>query len=155
MFDQLRVSVPRHRLAGAVFALLLAAVALMAQAAPGSTGSVTPVRPYTPGDKVWTSAPPVTALTDSGTGCQRVPASGYVGHNVYAQTSVKYSSYWSWSAASAVESFHWYVFNSGGALTANGGSSGGGAGAAVPANNNYWKVQNQGADPQAWNVCWS
>ena len=155
MFDQLRVSVPRQRLGGAVLVLLLAAVALTAPAAPGSNGSVTPVAPYRPGDQVWTSTPPVTDLTDSGTGCQRVPATGYLGHNVYAQASVKYSTYWSWSAASAAESFHWYVFTSGGALSANGGSSGGGGGAAVPANNNYWKVQNQGADPQAWSVCWS
>lgn len=113
------------------------------------------VEPYRPGDKVWLRSPPPAEVGVLGSGCQRVPASGYIGQYVYAQTTAQYSNYWSWSASSASQPFHWYVFTSGGVLKADGGSSGGGGSVTVPANIHYWKVQNLGSTPQAWNVCWS
>lgn len=114
-----------------------------------------PVASYQPGDQVWTTEPPAVVLAPLGSGCQRVPSTGYISDGVYAQTSGEYSNYWSWSDASAVQPFHWYVFTSGGTLKANGSSPGTGGATTVPANVNYWKVQNQGSVPQAWNVCWS
>lgn len=114
-----------------------------------------PVAPYRPGDLVWTTSPPVAQLVPFGSSCQRVPSSGYIGHDVYAQTTGEYSSSWSWSAASSHEAFHWYVFNAGGSLEADDYSGGGSGSISVPANVNDWKVQNLGADPQAWTACWS
>lgn len=138
-------------LVGSVATSVLTSSARATSAAPGPQ----PVRSFRAGDIVWMSTPPTVVLAPMGTGCQRVPATGYIGPNVYAQTTGQYSSYWSWSASSSVEPFHWYVFTSGGALKANGASGGGGGSTLVPANINYWKTQNQGRTPQAWNVCWS
>jgi hypothetical protein len=117
------------------------------------TVTVTPVRPWHPGDQVWTTSPPPSGLSVTATGCQRVPSSGYIGHLAYAQTSVEYSNYWDWSVASSAESFSWYVKTSGGTIVSHGTSSGGAGSASVGANILYWQVQNTGVDPQAWTVC--
>lgn len=114
-----------------------------------------PVRPYQPGDHVWYGDAPVVTLPSRGTGCERVPSTGYLATGASARTTGEYSSYWNWSAGSAAEPYDWWIYTSGGTLEAS-GSSGGGSGArTVPANVNYWKVKNLGADPQAWNACWS
>lgn len=55
----------------------------------GQAVTVEPVRPYRPGDKVWLTSPPVTELrvtSMSAADCQRVPATGYIGTNVYADS---------------------------------------------------------------------
>lgn len=116
---------------------------------------VTPVRAYQPGDKVWTSAAqvPPPAQPDAN-GCERVPSSGYIGHDVYAQSSLEYSNYWYWSGGSSNESFSWYIKHADGSIEAHGASPGGGGSQSVGANNYYWQVQNTGSDAQAWNVCY-
>jgi hypothetical protein len=115
----------------------------------------TPVRAYQPGDKVWTSnaqvPPPARPDAD---GCQRVPSSGYIGYDVYGQTSLEYSNYWYWSGSSSNESFSWYIKHNDGSIEAHGTSAGGGGSQSVGANNYYWQVQNTGTDPQAWNACY-
>lgn len=115
----------------------------------------TPVRAYQPGDKIWTSNAqvPPPARPDAN-GCQRVPSSGYIGYDVYAQTSLEYSNYWYWSGSSSNESFSWYIKHSDGSIEAHGTSAGGGGSQSVGANNYYWQVQNTGTDPQAWNACY-
>lgn len=120
-----------------------------------ATASAGPPPPWHPGDLVWTSPPPVTELQALSSGCQRVPATGYISPGVYAETSSQYSTFWDWSAASAADPFHWYIFTSGGTLKAHGASGGGGGSRSVSANVHYWKVQNQGSVPQAWSVCWN
>jgi len=115
-----------------------------------------PPRPWQPGDQVWTTEPPVTALVGPlSDGCTRVPASGYIGPGVYASTSAKYSVFWTWSASSSGQPFHWYIYTATNVLKAHGYSSGGGGSQSVSANNHYWKVQNQGTVGQAWSVCWN
>jgi hypothetical protein len=151
-------------IAAAIIAVLAALAAAVlssgpAKAAPSSTARtwIEPVRPYRHGDFVWTTSPPVTLVeTESllSSGCQRVPASGYIGTGVYASSSSQYSNYWSWGAASSRQPFHWYVKRTDGSNAANGSSSGGGGSASVSPSTHYWKVQNQGSTPQAWNVCW-
>jgi hypothetical protein len=115
----------------------------------------TPVRSYQPGDKVWTSSAsvPAPAIPDAN-GCQRVPSSGYISHDVYAQTTLEYSNYWYWSGGSSNESFSWYIKQNDGTIVAHGASPGGGGSQSVGANNYYWQVQNTGSDPQAWNACY-
>lgn len=118
---------------------------------------VEPVRPYQPGDLVWTMSPPVTQIeTESllSSGCQRVPASGYVGTGVYASSSSQYSNYWSWGAASSGQPFAWFVKRSDESNADSGASGGGGGSSSLASNVYHWKVQNQGSSPQAWNVCW-
>lgn len=156
-----------HRLSlGFVAATLLTLVVAAATPERAATASsrsstsalvmtVTPVRPYRPGDKIWltTPAPPaVVALSD---GCQRVPATGYIGTNVYANSTAQYANYWSWSEASSAQAFYWYIKKTDNTTVAFDFSSGGGGSRSVAANVYYWKVQNQGATPQAWNVCYS
>jgi hypothetical protein len=115
----------------------------------------TPVRAYQPGDRVWTSSAQVPAPAQpDANGCQRVPSSGYIGYDVYAQTSTEYSNYWYWSGGSSNESFSWYIKQSGGSIEAHGSSPGGGGSQTVGANNYYWQVQNTGSDAQAWNACY-
>lgn len=148
---------------GVVFVLVAAVIGPATASASARSSSARgsaallppPVAPYRPGDQIWITEPPVVVLAPLGSGCQRLPSTGYIGSGVYAQTSSEYSNYWNWSDASAVQPFHWYVFTSGGSLKANGPSPGTGGATMVPANSNYWKVQNQGSVPQAWNVCWS
>lgn len=158
----------RRRLAREALAAVLMALAAVVAAPAAESASAhsirrtslaasipPPVPPYQPGDQVWTTHPPPVVLAPLGSGCQRVPSTGYISSGVYAQTTSEYSNYWNWSDASAAQPFHWYVFTSGGTLKSNGPSPGTGGATTVPANANYWKVQNQGSVPQAWNVCWS
>lgn len=117
--------------------------------------TVEPVRPYRGGDLVWMSSPPVTQLvTPLSSGCQRVPATGYIGTNVYADSTSEYSNYWSWGSSSSGQPFYWYVKRSDESNAGNGYSTGGGGSSSVAANVYHWKVQNKGSTPQAWNVCW-
>lgn len=118
--------------------------------------TITSVRPYQLGDKVWTTNASVPAPTiPNASGCQRVPSSGYISTNVYASTTDEYATSWNWSASSSNEPFYWYIKHTDGSNQAYGYSSGGGGSDSVPGNVYYWEVQNKGADPQAWNVCYS
>lgn len=84
-------------IAAAILAVLAASAAAilnsdLAKAAPSDQTRtwIKPVRPYQPGDLVWTTSPPVTEIgTESSlsSGCQRVPASGYISTGVYASSS--------------------------------------------------------------------
>jgi hypothetical protein len=115
-----------------------------------------PVRPYQPGDKVWTSNDqvPPPAQPDAN-GCQYVPSTGYIGHNVYGTTTYEYSNYWYWDGSSSGEPFHWYIRRlSDDQALYDGHSDGGGGSQYTNANNWRWQVQNQGADPQRWHVCY-
>lgn len=158
----------RRRLTAPIAAAILAILAPftatllnsdLAKAAPSGKAQtwIEPVRPYQPGDLVWTTSPPVADVQTHGllsSGCQRVPASGYIGTGVYASSSSQYSNHWSWGAASSGQPFSWFV-KRGDESNADSGSSGGGGGSSSLASNVYhWKVQNQGSSPQAWNVCW-
>jgi len=151
----------RHRLlVGAALALLLSAFVvggMSRQAQASSTQPPAPptVVPYQPGDQVWFGEAPTVVLSPLGSGCQRVPSTGYLATGATARTTGEYSNYWSWSAASAGEPFDWWVYTSTGVLYASGYSPGGGGSTTTPANVTYWKVKNLGADPQAWDVCWS
>lgn len=140
----------------ALVAIAAFSVVVPAAASGGST-VVVPLAPapWQPGDLVWTSDPPVTELSALSNGCQRVPATGYIGSGVYARTTTEYSVFWSWSAGSASQPFHWWIFNAAGTVKASGSSGGGGGSASVTAANHYWKVRNDGSTPQAWNVCWN
>lgn len=144
--------------------LLLAGAAMAVWAVPGMaaesapTGSlkvtVTPVRPYQPGDYVWLTTPPRSEVGAMATGCERVPASGYISTNVYADSNAHYANFWQWGAASSGQSFNWWVKRTDNSNWASGSSSGGSGQASGAANILYWKVQNKGATPQAWNVCY-
>jgi len=133
---------------------------------PGDTASSPmapppPPRPWQPGDKVWTTEPPVTPQTFTAAltplfafPCERVPATGYISRNVYARTANNYNSnYWTWSAGSSSQAFHWYIITTGGTIKAHGESGGGSGSQSVSTDLHYWKVQNHGTTPQAWNVC--
>lgn len=118
---------------------------------------VEPVRPYQPGDHVWSTAPPPVTITSAAllsSGCQRVPATGYIGTNVYADSSAQYSNFWYWGAASSGQPFYWYVKRNDNSNADSGYSTGGNGSSSVAANIYHWKVQNKGSSPQAWNVCW-
>lgn len=151
-------------IAAAILAVLAASAAAilnsdLAKAAPSDQTRtwIKPVRPYQPGDLVWTTSPPVTEIgTESSlsSGCQRVPASGYISTGVYASSSSQYSNYWSWGAASSGQPFNWYVKRNDESNADSGSSSGGGGSSSLASNVYHWKVQNQGGTPQAWNVCW-
>ena len=155
----------RHLFAGAAFTAILAFPAAGA-ADPGQAlfvssllaplAAVEPVRPYQPGDQVWLTSPPVTQIgttTATAGGCERVPSTGYIGTNVYADSSSQYSNYWSWGSASSGQPFYWYVKRNDNSNADSGFSSGGGGSSSIGANIYHWKVQNQGSTPQAWNVC--
>lgn len=118
--------------------------------------TVTPVRPYQPGDQVWLTTPPVSTsgVQPMASGCERVPATGYIGTNVYASSGTHYANFWQWGSASSGQPFNWYVKRTDGSNVASGSSDGGGGQTQVGANNLYWKVQNRGSTPQAWNVCY-
>jgi hypothetical protein len=152
----------RHRRLVAGFGLaLLVAAALgtgtgrVANASTNQPPIPPPVAAYQPGDQVWYGEAPTVVLNPLGSGCQRVPSTGYLATGATARTTGEYSNYWNWSAASAGEPFDWWVYSTGGALYSNGYSGGGGGYTNTPANTEYWKVKNLGADPQAWDVCWS
>lgn len=127
----------------------------IARAATGTTVTVTPVRPYQPGDLVWLTTPPRSGdVSTMATGCERVPASGYIRTNVYADSNAHYANFWQWGAASSGQAYNWWVKRSDNSNWASGSSSGGAGQASGGANILYWKVQNKGATPQAWNVCY-
>jgi hypothetical protein len=117
--------------------------------------TITPALAFKPGDTVWTTtaAVPPPAKPDAN-GCVRVPSSGYIGHLVYASSSAEYATYWQWSSGSSSEPFYWYIKHTDGSNQSYGYSSGGGS-QNVPGNVYYWEVQNQGSDPQAWEVCFN
>ena len=60
------------------------------------------------------------------------PASGYqdISSNpgVYAQTTPEYAGSWNWIQLSASYDYYWYIFTSGGTLTASGHKPNGGGG---------------------------
>lgn len=150
----------RRRLVGAALVLLLGALLTSANSRQAIASTTQPpipppVAPYQPGDEVWYGEAPIVVLGPLGSGCQRVPSSGYLATGATARTTGEYSNYWSWSAASAGEPFDWWVYSTGGTLYGSGYSGGGGGYTTTPANVNYWKVKNLGAQPQAWDVCWS
>ncbi len=158
----------RHSLAAAALAAVIAFPAAgaadpghapQASAPAGPAVAVEPVRPYQPGDKVWLTSPPVTEFqmataTASAGDCQRVPSTGYIGTNVYADSVSAYSNYWSWGGSSSGQPFYWYVKRNDNSNADSGYSNGGGGSSSIGANIYHWKVQNQGSTPQAWNVCW-
>lgn len=121
---------------------------------PTVIATVTPIRPYQPGDIVWTSSPPPPPLSADSmdVGCDRVPATGYIGTNVYADSGAHYANFWNWGPGSSGEAYYWYIKKTDGTTQTNGYGSGGDS-ASVPANIYRWKVQNKGAYPQAWQVC--
>lgn len=118
--------------------------------------TIEPVRPYRPGDQVWLSAPPVAHVSaiSSTSGCQRVPSTGYIGTNVYADSTSESANYWSWGSASSGQPFYWYVKRADNTNADSGYSAGGGGSSSITASTYHWKVQNKGSTPQAWNVCW-
>lgn len=144
-------------LAGIALALLLAAAAGTGRGDAASTQPPIPppVAPYHPGDQVWYGEAPTVVLSPLGSGCQRVPSTGYLSTGSTARTTAEYSNYWSWSAASAGEPFDWWIYSTGGTLYASNYSGGGSGYTTTPANTEYWKVKNLGGAPQAWDVCWS
>ncbi len=119
------------------------------------TVTVTPVRPYQPGDFVWTTSPPslpAVGASAMDVGCDRVPATGYNGTNVYADSGAHYANHWNWGAGSSGEAYYWYVKKTDGTTQASGYTNSADS-ASVPANVYRWIVQNKGAYPQAWQVC--
>ncbi len=117
--------------------------------------TITPVRPYQPGDIVWYDTPPAPDGFAPDSPCERVPSTGYIGQGVFASSGSHFSSNWSWGAGSSGQAFTWYIKLPNEA-TADGGTSGGGGGnTTLSANTYHWKVQNNGGTPQAWTVCYS
>jgi hypothetical protein len=116
--------------------------------------TVTPVRPYRPGDKVWLQAPPAAEFGALATGCQRLPTTGYIGTNVYANSTAQYANYWEWSNSSSAQPFFWYIKRTDDSNADSGSSTGAGSSRTLGANVYYFKVQNKGSSPQAWNVCY-
>ena len=98
-----------------------------------------------------------TTQARKATGCPSVPASGFIGPNVYASSGTHASTAWSWTNSSSNQPFHWYVFNSSNQVVADGYTADGSGGStAVSSGNHYWKVQNLGSTNQRWaEVCWS
>src|SRR5262249_37082406 len=94
--------------------LVLAASLLSATAAEARGPHVRPI-PYRPGSLVWaTTPPPGLQARPLSNGCDRVPATGYIGSGVYSQSGTHVSGSWDWSGSSAGEPFHWYIFTPGG-----------------------------------------
>ena len=89
------------------------------------------------------------------TTCGPVPASGNVGSGVYAQSSSRSSTVWTWDGSVTGQAYHWYVFNSSNVLLADGQvNNGSGSSTVVAAGVHYWKAQNQGSSATHWgNVC--
>jgi hypothetical protein len=151
----------RRRIIGSASLALAAVIVATAGAAPSTNSTAPgasippPPPPYQPGDQIWYGEAPPVVLNPLGSGCQRVPTTGYLAPGATDRTTGEYSNHWSWSAGSAGQPFSWWVYTTGGTLVANGSSSGGGGATNVPANVNYWKVKNNGTSQQAWNACWS
>lgn len=148
---------PRLTVASGCAFLVALALTTAAPALPPL--AIEPVRPYQPGDTIWTTPPPVVDLGGSGiesTGCTRVPQTGYIGYGVYARTSAKYSIQWNWSASSSNGPFRMYIFDTNDILYWTEFSYGAGNYHRLDGfRNYYWKVQNQDHyHAQAWNVCW-
>lgn len=126
-------------------------------ASPLGIVTVATVTPYRPGDLVWTTPPPpadTASLDLMATGCDRVPASGYLGTNVYADSNAHYANYWYWSDSSSSQPFWWYLKKGDNSNQGSGYSTGAGDAISVPGNIYRWKVQNKGSSPQAWTVCY-
>jgi hypothetical protein len=87
-------------------------------------------------------------------GCQRVPGSGYLGTNAYANTVAEYANHWDWSGGSSGQAFNWWLKKTDGTTVRSGSSAGSGGSVDLAANIYYWRVQNKGVTPQAWNVCY-
>jgi hypothetical protein len=121
----------------------------------GRTVTVSPERPYQPGEIVWHSAPPAADSSGPDATCERVPATGYIGQGVFASSGSHFSSGWSWGSSSSGQSFTRYVKLPNDATADWGTSSGGGGSTSLSANTYRWKVQNNGVTPQAWTVCFS
>jgi hypothetical protein len=122
--------------------------------APVVAITVTPVRPYRTGDFVWlTNPPPPSGASTMDVGCDRVPATGFIGTNVYAESGAHYANYWNWGQGSSSEPYYWYVKRTDDTTQTWGYLSSGGN-SSVPANVYRWKVQNKGVAPQAWQVCY-
>ena len=148
---------PKLGLAFVAASLLLAPAALGWSATKPTrpTVTVTPVRPYQPGDPVWYSTPPTPDGFGPDSTCERVPSTGYISQGVFASSGSHFSSGWSWGGGSSGQAFTWYVKLPNDA-TADWGTSGGGGGSTtLSANTYHWKVQNNGGTPQAWTICYS
>lgn len=99
------------------------------------------------------SSTPPSAIPDA-SGCQRVPAAGTLAPGQAAATTLEYSNYWSWSNASASDSFDWSIRKGDGTVVASGSSGGAGGSHSLAANNFLFRVVNRGAVGQFWNVCY-
>jgi hypothetical protein len=88
------------------------------------------------------------------TGCQRVPPSGYLTTGSFYNSVAEYANHWDWSNGSSSQGYNWWVKKPDGTTVASGSSSGPGGAANPAANNYYWRVENRGGTPQAWNVCY-
>lgn len=149
----------KYLLVAVAFAVAVTPAGVAAKPEPAEGAvvvTVTSVRPYQPGDRVWLTPPPPPAQSAGlfATGCERVPATGYIGTNVYADSNAHYANFWQWGGASSGQPFYWYVKRTDNTTVDNGSSSGGSGQSSVAANVLYWKVQNKGSSPQAWNVCY-
>jgi hypothetical protein len=133
--------------------VLVASLCSATAAAEARAPRVTAI-PYTPGAFVWYVAPPPALKARKLGSCDRVPASGFLGSGVYSQSGTHVSGSWSWGASTHGEPFHWYIVTPGGTIVANARSEGAKGSSNVPSASYYWKVQNLGNDPQAWNVCY-
>jgi hypothetical protein len=147
----------RQLTARGLAALALGAALSLAPAVTArADGPPAPPGAYEDGDLVWTVEPPDivqlvrTVALDS---CQRLPIVGFLATGAQASTSTRYSSSWSWSAASSQQPFSWWLFTGGGRLKDDGASGGGGGSTTVASNNHFLRIKNRGYTPQAWTVC--
>lgn len=138
---------PRMVLALAAGALVVCALVQSGVAA----SHVIPPAPRSQPDALGTAAEPDGTLAS---GCQRVPATGYLNTGQAASTTAEYANYWSWSSGSAGGSFDWSIRKNDGTVVASASSVTTGDSRSVPANVYTWRVVNRSASPQAWNVCY-
>jgi hypothetical protein len=140
--------------AALVFAVVAAAPASSARTTHQVRVTVTPVRPYQLGDEQTGSLSAPIGASPLATGCQRVPATGYLTTGSATNSVAEYANHWEWSNGSSSQSFNWWVKKTDGTTVASGSSAGPGGATNPPANNYYWRVENLGGAPQAWNVCY-
>jgi hypothetical protein len=146
---------PFFVLAILVSGLVVSASALSASSASRVVLTVTPVRPYQPGDAVVTgTSPPPTGYSIQATGCQRVPTSGYLNNGASANTAVEYANHWEWSSGSSSQPYSWWIKKTDGTTVDSGSPASAGGSSDPAANDYYFRIQNRGATPQAWNVCY-
>lgn len=88
-------------------------------------------------------------------GCQYLPTSGSVGQGVFAWTSYKYTTRWSWFGNNTPASYTWYLQTSGGTYAWAFVSDANVHGVNAPANIYRWGAQNHSSTAQYWYVCWS